>query len=601
MKQISLFTFLFISLLSSLSAQNSNWQDKTAPDVLASVTHGKTSDVLVVMREHADVRAAEQLATKLEKARFVFERLQSTAEQSQVNARAIIRAAGAKANSLFLVNAIGIEQADRDLVSRLAALPEVAWIGSDPWVKFENPFVTNTISAAPKDRSSVEWGIEKIRATAVWDLGYTGQGITVGGADTGYEWTHPAIQPKYRGWNGAPDNAEHNYNWHDAIHDYSPLNLDSAGNPGFAPCGLNGLIPCDDNNHGTHTMGTMTGDDGQGNQIGVAPGARWVGCRNMERGWGRPSTYIECFEWFMAPTDLNNQNPDPAKAPHVINNSWYCAYEEGCTDSLINDLIRIAVANLKASGVVVVISNGNDGPWCGTTSHPAAMFQESFSIGATQDNDYIAGFSSRGPVLVDGSNRMKPNVSAPGQNVRSSIRNGEYANFSGTSMAGPHVVGLVALVLSARPELAGHVADIEQIIEQTSIYFADTVDCGPGSLGISRPNHAFGWGRVDALDAVNQALLWQPPVSTHSPNLLAASVFPNPVSETAVFDVQNCLGKTSLEVFAMDGKRVIFNEIQKNGHMVFQTPVTGLNKGMYVYKISSENGVLAGKLVVESR
>ena len=147
--------------------------------------------------------------------------------------------------------------------------------------------------------------------------GYTGQGAVIAGQDTGYQWDHPALKDQYRGWNGSA--ADHNYNWHDAIH--------ATG----SSCGADSPCPCDDNDHGTHTMGTMVGDDGGANQIGMAPGARWIGCRNMNAGVGTPTTYIECFEWFIAPTDLAGQNPNPAMAPDVINNSWGCPESEGCS------------------------------------------------------------------------------------------------------------------------------------------------------------------------------------------------------------------------------------------------------------------------------
>ena len=202
--------------------------------------------------------------------------------------------------------------------------------------------------------------------------------------------------------------------------------------------------PCDDQGHGTHTMGTMIGSEGD-NQIGVAPDAQWCACRNMERGYGTPFTYIECFEWFLAPTDLNNENPDPSKAPHVINNSWGCPPTEGCNPDNF-ELMNIVVNNLRAAGIVVVVSAGNDGSGCGSVYTPAAIYEGSFSIGATRSNDTIAGFSSRGPVWSDGSNRLKPNVCAPGTNVRSSVPGGGYDYSSGTSMAGPHVAGLVASV-----------------------------------------------------------------------------------------------------------------------------------------------------------
>jgi subtilisin family serine protease len=596
MKRIAVFSIFFVLLQGFVLGQTNYYPQKCSPELQEQFKNGGKSDMLVVFTEQANITSAKALPTKLAKAEYVYNQLELTLARTQTRVSQILHAGGFSSNSLRIVNAIAVNQADGNLARQLADLPEVAWMGTDPWIQFEPALQAQSAAPAIQDRSQVEWGVAKISAPEVWALGYNGQGITVGGADTGYDWLHPAIQPHYRGWDAGSNTSNHNYNWHDAIIDYSPLNYDTSGNPGTNPCGIHISAPCDDNNHGTHTMGTMTGDDGQGNMIGVAPGAKWIGCRNMERGWGRPSSYLGCFEWFLAPTDLNGQNPDPSKAPHVINNSWYCAYMEGCTDSLINDLLRIAIVNLKASGVVVVISNGNSGPWCGTTSEAPAYFEESFSVGATRIDDAIANFSSRGPVLVDGSNRMKPNVSAPGQDVRSSIPNNNYANFSGTSMAGPHVVGLVALMLSARPELAGHVEDIEQMIQQTAIYFGDTINCGP-SIGTAQPNHSFGWGRVDALGAVNQALLWQAPVSTQTPVLSTVNVYPNPVQETAVFDLQNFSGKTLVEIVNMEGKTMFSQTITPGVRQLYKVNINSFSSGIYVYKISCGATVLSGKLI----
>lgn len=122
----------------------------------------------------------------------------------------------------------------------------------------------------------MEWNLQLVGADQVWALGATGQGVVIGGQDTGYDWDHPALIEQYRGWDGL--SADHNYNWHDAIH----------SNSGFNDCGADSPEPCDDNRHGTHTMGTMVGDDGAGNQVGMAPGAEWIGCRNMDEGVGTP-------------------------------------------------------------------------------------------------------------------------------------------------------------------------------------------------------------------------------------------------------------------------------------------------------------------------
>ncbi len=589
-KHTLLLLFIFTTVAFVQAQNTGDWQTKADPDVRAAIDHGAAVNCLIIFREQADLSAAKQLPTKSAKAHYVYQQLLATADRSQVNARKLLAADQASANSFYLVNAIAVEQADANLLHRLAELPEVRSISLDPDVHFDGPVATSASSV--DDRNTIEWGVAKIHAPEVWALGYTGQGITVGGADTGYDWMHPALKPHYRGFNPVTNTANSNYNWHDAIHENSILSDSTTSNP----CGLNLTVPCDDNNHGTHTMGTMTGDDGQGNQIGVAPGAKWIACRNMERGNGKPSSYIECFQWFAAPTDLNNLNPNPDKAPDVINNSWYCSTQEGCNSPAVDELMRQAIVNLRNSGVVVVVSNGNFGPSCASTFGPPAYFEESFSVGATKVDDGIAGFSSRGPVTIDGSMRIKPNVSAPGQDIRSSLPNNNYANFSGTSMAGPHVVGLVALLLSARPDLAGQVEMIENIVEQTAIPFYDSINCG-GVSGLARPNATFGWGRVDALAAVNAALS----VPTNQPVTapMSVRVAPNPLSDAAVFELQNVSGKTTLEIFSAGGQLVFSKNWTVQNRELVPINLEKQPNGLYFWQLRTATGVLSGKLLKE--
>ncbi len=240
---------------------------------------------------------------------------------------------------------------------------------------------------------------------------------------------------------------------------------------------------------------------GGSNEIGMAPEAKWMGCRDMASGVGQLSTYLECFEWFLAPTDLDDKNADPDKAPHVINNSWGCPTDEGCNTSNFATL-ETSVNNLRDAGVVVVVSAGNDGSkGCSSINTPAAIFAKSFTVGATNSSDAIASFSSRGPVTVDNSNKMKPEISAPGVGVRSCVPGGGYQSMDGTSMAGPHVAGLVALIISANPGLAGNVDKIEEIIKNSAVKLSSS-SCG--SSGV--PNNVFGHGRIDALAAIEEAV-----------------------------------------------------------------------------------------------
>ena len=276
-----------------------------------------------------------------------------------------------------------------------------------------------------------------VGAPELWDRGITGQGVVVGVADTGVDWNHPALLPQYRGWDGAA--ASHAYNWHDAVHDADPLNA----------CGSNSPEPCDDQGHGTSVAGLAVGDDGGENRIGVAPGARWIGCRNMSIGAGTPARYIECFEFFLAPTDADGENPRPDLGADVVNNSWTCPEEEGCTDP---EVLRSAVEALRAAGIAQSFAAGNTGPACSSLSAVPPIYEAAFAVGATDLGDGLAIFSARGPVVRDGSNRIKPDLVAPGVGVRTSaplLSADPYTIFGGTSAASPHVAGAIALLWSA--------------------------------------------------------------------------------------------------------------------------------------------------------
>ncbi|MGW8226834.1 MAG: S8 family serine peptidase [Anaerolineales bacterium] len=451
------------------------------------------TEFILYLTEQADLNAASNIREKHSKGEFVYQQLTEIARRTQKPIISELGKLGAEYRSFWIANMIWV-RGDLDTLIAMARRVDINHVYANPKVYTEKP-ARQALRISPQAASSIEWNIAKVHAPEVWAAGYRGQGITIGGQDTGYDWDHPALKNQYRGWNGV--SVDHSYNWHDAIHD-------SSGNP----CGNDSPLPCDDHaaGHGTHTMGIMVGEDpGQANQIGMAPGAKWIGCRNMDQGVGSPATYTECYQWFLAPTDSNNQNPDPSKAPDVINNSWSCPQSEGCVDPLV---LQSVVEAVRAAGILTVHSAGNKGASCSTVDTPAAIYDASFTVGNTTSSDGIATSSSRGPVIVDGSGRIKPDISAPGTSIRSSVPGGSYATLSGTSMAGPHVAGLAALLLSAQPDLIGQVDHIEHLITSTAVPISSPATMCGGIPGTVYPNNFAGWGRIDALAALQGQALW---------------------------------------------------------------------------------------------
>lgn len=458
---------------------------KIAPWVIDQTRSGAQAEFFIILNAQADLSPAQRLSRKADKGRLVYNALLSTALSTQKPLLSYLDARHIDHQSFYIVNAI-LVKGDRDLAVKLASRSDVARIEGNPWVY--NPLPKPTSTQVPSAINSIEAGVSYINAPEVWSMGYTGTGIVIGNQDTGMQWDHPALIDHYRGWNGS--SANHDYNWHDAVHEINP-NLG-----GSNPCGLDSPFPCDDSGHGTHTTGTAIGDDGAGNQIGVAPGAKWIGCRNMDRGWGQPSTYLECFQFFLAPYPVTGTytNGIPSLAPAVTTNSWSCPTYEGCSF----DTLQAAVEAQRAAGIMTVAAATNYGSSCSTISEPIALYDATYTIGALNTgSDSIASFSSRGPVTIDGSNRIKPDLAAPGTGVRSSVPTDSYGYESGTSMATPHVAGAVALLWSARPELKHQITATEEVLNNSAIHIP-TIDCSSSGL----PNNVYGYGRLDIEAAV---------------------------------------------------------------------------------------------------
>jgi hypothetical protein len=424
--------------------------------------------VWLVMRDQADLSGAASIRSWRDRGQLVHDRLKAAAARSQPAVRAMVAAGSADIRSFWIVNALRVD-ADAAVIDVLSRHPAVARVMPDQ--VFSIPPVTADTS--PPRVDGVEWGLASIHAPAVWStLGARGEGIVIANIDTGVQFDHPALVRQYRGNQGS-GTFDHNYNWFDPAHICA------------------GTAPCDNNDHGTHTMGTMVGDDGDpgANQIGVAPHARWIAAKGCESNSCSLASLLSAGQWVLAPTDLSGQNPRPELRPDVVNNSWGGASND--------PFYRATVQAWVAAGIFPAFSNGNAGPACATSGSPGD-YPESYSAGAHDVANAIASFSSRGASAIDGG--FKPNIAAPGVGVRSSVRGGNYLSFNGTSMASPHVAGSVALLWSLAPLLRGDVAATRALLDQSAL---DTSDASCG--GTAADNNVWGEGRLDVLAAAQLA------------------------------------------------------------------------------------------------
>ncbi|MEH1169576.1 S8 family serine peptidase [Micromonospora sp. CPCC 205539] len=422
---------------------------------------------LVYLRATAPVAETARLRDPDDRAREVHRLLTTTAERSQRDLRALLTARKAPHTAYWIANAVRVT-GDRRLVDEIAKRPEVARIEASRSYPLARPAPAAGNRAGT---NAVEWGLTNINAPRVWsEFSDRGAGVVVANIDSGVQYDHPALVGAYRGTVGGGA-FDHDYNWYDPA--------------GACPS----AAPCDNNSHGTHTMGTMVGDDGAGNQIGVAPGARWIAAKGCEVDTCSDASLLAAGQWVLAPTDLTGRNPRPDLRPDVINNSWGGAGGD--------PWYQQTIAAWRAAGMFPVFSSGNDGPDCGSAGSPGDN-ANAYAVGAYGVDDAISEFSGRGDATDPRS--YKPNVAAPGGDVRSSVPGDGYAVLNGTSMAAPHVAGTVALIWSAAQTLRGDIGATEELLDRTA-RDVDATTCG----GTAADNNIFGEGRLDAYAAVQAA------------------------------------------------------------------------------------------------
>ena len=423
------------------------------PSLLRKLLAGSDEGMLraiAMMRVQADPHAVGLDASdRTARSAVMRDHLRSLAERSQANVRHVLERARQEGRlhgyrPFWIINAIAVE-AQTEVLWALAAHPDVSVLLED-----RVHYLPDSPPVVSSSSTGLQWNIARIGADRAWQsLGITGQGAVVASLDTGVDWEHPDLRARYRGYSGKPL-VEHDGHW-------------------FCATDEDYVYPGDGHGHGTHTTGTMVGESG----IGAAPGAQWIAAKVFDNQGRAYDSWIHAgLEWALAP------GGDPALAPDVVNCSW--GDPSGTNTRFLAD-----VRALRAAGIVPVFSAGNYGPLDGTISSPGT-FGESIAVGATDFDDRVARFSSRGPSPWD---EIKPEVSAPGVGILSALPGGGLGAESGTSMAAPHVSALVALMHEANPSLT--VDEIEALLRGTA-----------RPLGEVQPNNDYGWGLIDAYSAV---------------------------------------------------------------------------------------------------
>jgi len=435
------------------------------PELRAQLERDGSAEMLVYLADQADLRMAASITDWNERGWAVYNTLTAHAAQTQAPLISALQARGVSVQSFWIVNVLWV-RGDLALAEWLGAQAEVALVT-------ENAQYTLDISAGEAAVSGAyAWGVEKIRAPLAWETwGVRGQGIVVANIDSGVMFSHTALIDTYRG--SMPGGVQHAYNWFGGIDRYRATPQDLSG-------------------HGTHTMGTLAGRSVGGVQIGVAPDARWVAALACDVMTCSDALLLAGAQWILAPTDLNLENPRPDLRPHIVNNSWggssaqpwYVGYVEAW----------------NAAGIFAAFASGNSASLFGcATSNQPGNYAAAYAVGATDSEDFITHFSSRGPT-ADG--RTKPDISAPGLSVPSAWPNGGLQLLNGTSMATPHVAGAVALMWSANPALIGQIAATRDLLAASALPRYST-ECGDAADTL--PNNVYGWGRLDAYKAVQMA------------------------------------------------------------------------------------------------
>ncbi len=443
--------------------------EKVEVSVLQALSYSHTTDVVITLSEKANLDAAYLIRDWEERGWYVYNSLRETADRSQKPIIALLEKQGVSYQAFYAGNEIAVFDADAETLALLNGESAVAHIRSPRTIDLD-PQDSVLAQSPAYTTDSLAWGIKDTKADAFWvEFGRQGEGVIVANIDTGIQWNHPGLDQAYR----CADDPASPACWYDPS-DICP-----------------GDFPCDNNGHGTHTMGIMVADDDPQlmYQAGMAPGATWIACKGCESNTCSDTALNACADWILAP------DGDPANRPHIVNNSW--------GDVGWDDWYLEKVQTWLAAGIFPAFSAGNSGSQgCSSLGSPGD-YQEVFSSANHKQDRLIADTSSRGPSEFGDVPYTKPNISAPGTFICSAVPNSTWTcGYSGTSMASPHSAGAVALLWSCSPDLVGMISDTMDLLQNTAAE-APVGNCGAPPEG--EGNYTYGYGYLDVLAAGLQA------------------------------------------------------------------------------------------------
>ncbi len=519
---VCLVVLVILGFNSISSADNYYPFNENLTKMLAEAGEEDFLPIVIIMKDRPDLdglRFETRGMLRSERKKYVAEELKSFSGFSQADLiywleNKELSGDVREIRPLWICNAIGLE-ARPELVYDLAQWPDILRINGDPYRQlYPEDIQFNPLN----ELDEVVWSVDLINAPDVWDQGYTGQGIIVGIIDSGVDYNHTDLNDHLN------QNLGEDFDGDGAVLEYD----DEAGIWVFDPDDENGVdddnngyvddfigwnfegdnnSPMDGDGHGTHVAGSICGDGTGGTETGVAPDASLVSCRvgtladptNEQRIWDGLQYLLDLG------VDVTN-----------LSMGWWHAWGPD------RQVWRETYDAMEIGGVVNCVASGNEGPGQGSCRtpgdvpspwrHPDQITDGTQSgvitVGATDDADNVAGFSSRGPMDwegitgfddywndgVDNFGLVLPDVVAPGQGVNSLQNGGGYANgWDGTSMASPHAAGTACLMLSKSPELS--TVQIDSILQVTAV-----------DMNAEGKDNTSGSGRVDALAAVDAAI-----------------------------------------------------------------------------------------------